>query len=391
MLYIFRVDTGAMVTLEMGLALETVGHLKVAVESTCNIPQEKQVLLISGGESLEAEERVCKYTAGSSDTNPIFLFSMASIESTTPPSSSVEAHSERDLQPEVESSLSLPDTHNTVAVRASLAQEYVKVEKINIWVENIFKIFSFQLSSVQARVCESHIHDQHLQHQGWAAALANLEDCISALEKKFCRFKETYGSYLEKREHYREVIDQFDEDLHVLSKIPVLPALMEEDDSGHGSNGVSTDTSRPPSRVVAGGGQGKTLLDWINQAGNNSLESVADSCYRSLEQLDPDLIESLGQSVESDVEAGNNAQMKEIRGLGDRLSGLEQLLLDAKRKVTEQQEQAQTFLQNQARASGLRDNSILPDLCASHRQQLLGNIQSRFTFSFNLYQPLFLS
>ena len=143
MLYIFRVDTGAMVTLEMGLALETVGHLKVAVESTCNIPQEKQVLLISGGESLEAEERVCKYTAGSSDTNPIFLFSMASIESTTPPSSSVEAHSERDLQPEVESSLSLPDTHNTVAVRASLAQEYVKVEKINICVDNIFKYFLF--------------------------------------------------------------------------------------------------------------------------------------------------------------------------------------------------------------------------------------------------------
>lgn len=36
-----------------------------------------KVLLISGGESLEPEERVCKYTAGSSDTNPIFLFSMA--------------------------------------------------------------------------------------------------------------------------------------------------------------------------------------------------------------------------------------------------------------------------------------------------------------------------
>ena len=232
-----------------------------------------------------------------------------------------------------------------------------------------------QLSREQARVCESHIHDQHLQHQGWAAALANLEDSISLLQKKFCRFQETYSSYLEKREHYREVIEQFDEDLHVLSKIPVLPALMDEEDSGHGSNGVSTDTSRPPSRVV-GGVQGKTLLDWINQAGNNSLESVSDSCYRSLEQLDPDLIESLSQTVESDVEGGNNAQMKEIRGLGDRLSGLEQLLLDAKRKVTEQQEQAQTFLQNQARASGLRDNSILPDLCASHRQQLLGKTYS---------------
>ena len=67
-------------------------------------------------------------------------------------------------------------------------------------------------------------------------------------------------------------------------------------------------------------------------------------------------------------------QMKEIRGLGDRLSGLEQLLLDAKKKVTEQQDLAQAFLQNQARASGLRDTSILPDLCATHRQQLLGEI-----------------
>ena len=39
--------------------------------------------------------------------------------------------------------------------------------------------------------------------------------------------------------------------------------------------------------------------------------------------------------------------------------------------MTEQQDLAAAFLQNQARASGLRDTSILPDLCASHRQQLL--------------------
>ena len=105
------------------------------------------MLLISGGESLEPEERVCKYTAGSSDTNPIFLFSVASIENSSPPVSTIEHSNERDLQPEVESSLSLPDTHNAVAVRATLSQEFVKV------------------SRDQARVCESHIHDQHLQHQ----------------------------------------------------------------------------------------------------------------------------------------------------------------------------------------------------------------------------------
>ena len=48
MLYIFRVDTGSMLTLDMGLALENVHHLKQAVQTNCGIPQEKQVLLISG-------------------------------------------------------------------------------------------------------------------------------------------------------------------------------------------------------------------------------------------------------------------------------------------------------------------------------------------------------
>ena len=227
-----------------------------------------------------------------------------------------------------------------------------------------------KVSREQARGCEGAIHDQHLQHQGWAAALANLEDSVTALERRHNKFQDTYASYLAKRPHYREVIETFDDDLHILSKIPVLPALVEgEQDSGHGSNGLSTgEGSRPPS--TAGGG-GTTLLDWIQQAGNHSLEQVADSCYRSLEQLDPTLLESLCTKVVGCVEGASNSQMKEIRGLGDRLSGLEQLLLDAKRKVSEQQDLAAAFQQNQARASGLRDTSILPDLCASHRQQLL--------------------
>ena len=219
----------------------------------------------------------------------------------------------------MEASLSLPDTHNTVSVRASLAQEYVKA------------------SREQARGCEAAIHDQHLQHQGWAAALANLEDSVTALERRHTRFQDTYSAYLAKRDHYREVIETFDDDLHILSKIPVLPALVEgEQDSGHGSNGVSnSEGSRPPSTGLAGTGCNKstTLLDWIQQAGNHSLEQVADSCYRSLEQLDPALLETLCGKVSGCVEGANNSQMKEIRGLGDRLSGLEQLLLDAKRKV----------------------------------------------------------
>ena len=95
------------------------------------------------------------------------------------------------------------------------------------------------------------------------------------------------------------------------------------------------------------------------------------STLLSFQTLDQDLQQELKGKVSTAIEGAQNVQMKEIRGLGDRLSGLEQLLLEAKRLVQEQQKLAAAFVQNQQRASGLRDVSILPDLCASHRQQLL--------------------
>ena len=62
MLYVFLVDTGTMMQLDMNLALEKVEHLKSVIAQSCSIPPEKQVLLISGGESLDANETVCKYS-----------------------------------------------------------------------------------------------------------------------------------------------------------------------------------------------------------------------------------------------------------------------------------------------------------------------------------------
>lgn len=172
---------------------------------------------------------------------------------------------------------------------------------------------------------------------------------------------------MEKREHYRSVVETFDDDIHVLSKIPVLSALLENNDIGKDCTFPAECGSL---RIH------KSLLEWINEAGNSSLEQVADSCYRSLEQMDNIFLEGIRTKIYSEIEAANNQQMKEIGGLGDRLSGLEQLMLDAKKKVAEQKDLATAFLQNQARASGLKDVSILPDLCASHKQQLLVMIRN---------------
>lgn len=89
MLYIFHVDTGTMMTFDMKLALESVNLLKEAIERMCKIPADKQVLLVSGGECLDPSARVCSYSAGT-DTNPIYLFSKSTLESTKPPSPSID-------------------------------------------------------------------------------------------------------------------------------------------------------------------------------------------------------------------------------------------------------------------------------------------------------------
>ena len=154
--------------LDLNLAVEKVSYLKGYIARNCQIPLEKQVLLISGGESLDPEERVCKYSAGT-DTNPIFLFSMLNIESPHSPEILIEFN-ETELNEKVNSSLKLEDTQSTVSIRATLAQEFVKA------------------SEDKTHMCEMLIHDQHLQHQGWLAVVANLEDLAYDLKKHSERY-----------------------------------------------------------------------------------------------------------------------------------------------------------------------------------------------------------
>ena len=51
--------------------------------------------------------------------------------------------------------------------------------------------------------------------------------------------------------------------------------------------------------------------------------------------------ENLQTEVNTLIEAINNQSMKEVKGLEDRLFGLEQLLFGARKIITEQQDMAQ--------------------------------------------------
>ncbi|XP_026289060.1 RB1-inducible coiled-coil protein 1 isoform X1 [Frankliniella occidentalis] len=389
MLYIFHVDTGSMMTFEMNLALESVAHLKEVIERACRIPPEKQVLLVSGGLSLEPTARVCSYSAGT-DTNPIFLFSKCSIESVSPPSPSIDYGSDMDLKEQVDASLSMPASYNTVVVRSQLAQQYC------------------ELARDQTRICERLVHDQHLQQQGWAAVVANLEDSVSVFRTQGDAFEQSYQQHLESRSQYMQLLENFNEVLNTLSKIPILPGLLatavesmqagdskskdvdiaeelpqaenisssmsaaatsDENESmavskkSNSSNGEDWQRQREEKAV--------TLLQWISTKDNQStLEQMVDQCARGLEQLDERVLDSLRAEVQSALEAATKVDMKEIKGLEERLYGLEQLMFESKRIVQEQSDLAMAFQSNQNRANNLGDASILPDLCASHRRQL---------------------
>ncbi|RZB40644.1 RB1-inducible coiled-coil protein 1, partial [Asbolus verrucosus] len=333
-----------------------VQKLKSHVESACNIPVEKQVLLISGGEHLHPEARVCSYPAGT-DTNPIFLFSKAVIESNTPPAASVDYGSDHgkvvcfvpsgglyrifsaDLASKVKESAELPATYNTVQKRTQLAHLFYEVGK------------------AQMGICERLVHEQHLQQQGWSAVVANLDDLNTDLRHRWKLYQEAFNEYIIKR-------DSFKDDLLVLQKIPVLPALIE-----------SQKLLVPEQDDLSGEQQSAsvkgemTLLDWISQR-DDFMDCLYDICSKGLLQTDEKVFKLLEDEVCTKLKMTDDSAMKEIKGLGDRLFGLEKLMAEAKHSVNEQMDLAKAFVRNQNRTSQFKEASVLPDLCATHLQQL---------------------
>ncbi|RWS17445.1 RB1-inducible coiled-coil protein 1-like isoform X2 [Dinothrombium tinctorium] len=335
MLYVFHVDTGNMMTFDMNLALETVSVLKKAIAKKCAVPEDKQVLLISGGESLNEGSRVCSYSAAGTDTSPIFLFSKNTIESSIAPQPKVDYGADYDMRERVESCLDMEPAINTVVARAELAKQL------------------HEMATQQLNVCEKLVHDQHLQHQGWRAVVANLEDIAIDFEESVVFLNQSYAEFVEKRESYLKLLQNFSHDLELLSNIPLLPKLI----------GMQLNEGESAENM--------SLLQWISQKDDQfSLEQVADQCLRSLEQFDTLALDKLKEEVRQSLENVNNKDMKEIKGLEERLYGLEKLMCQAKKLVSEQSDLSQAIYQNQQRASNLRDPSIFPDLCKSHQKQL---------------------
>ncbi|XP_039320475.1 RB1-inducible coiled-coil protein 1 isoform X1 [Saimiri boliviensis] len=206
-LYVFLVNTGTTLTFDTELTVQTVADLKHAIQSKYKIAIQHQVLVVNGGECMAADRRVCTYSAGT-DTNPIFLFNKEMILCDRPPAIPKTTFStENDMEIKVEESLMMPAVFHTVASRTQLAVEMYEVAK---------KLCSF---------CEGLVHDEHLQHQGWAAIMANLEDCSNSYQKLLFKFESIYSSYLQSIEDIKLKLTHLGTAVSVMAKIPLLECL----------------------------------------------------------------------------------------------------------------------------------------------------------------------
>ncbi|KAM9322803.1 RB1-inducible coiled-coil protein 1 isoform 1-T3 [Pholidichthys leucotaenia] len=414
-LYVFQVNNGSTLTFDTDLAVQTVLELKHAIQAKYKIGIQHQVLVVNGGECMSAERRVCSYSAGT-ETNPIFLFNKEMILSDRDPTIPKTTFSiESEIQVKVEESLLMPAVFHTVASRTQLALEMFEVAN---------KLCSF---------CERLVHDEHLQQQGWAAIMANLDDCTLSYQKLLVKFNSAYTNYLQDLEEIKVKLTKLGTAVSVMARIPLLECLTRhsyresieksssspDKDSDETEEEKSTDSvlctaeaqasSKSTASFSASGTAlheptgdqetkemndsdglraamldddtpelttpssfNVTLLDWINvQDRPNDVESVVRKCFESINRLDPRIIQPFLAECRDTISKLDNQNMKAIKGLEDRLYALDQMLASCKKLVNEQKELAQGFVANQKRAENLKDTSVLPDLCMSHTNQLM--------------------
>eukprot|EP00794_Sanderia_malayensis_P007702 gene7702-8539_t len=349
-LHVFLVDTGIMYTFDMEMALESVSKLMEAIAMVTQIPVSKQVLLATNGDPLNPVSRVGSYKSAGTETNPIFLFSKSAIESPQPPlSSSTFGSAEASLDDQVDKCLQMPPTYDTLVVRAKLASE--------------FHLCARELGEL----CENLVGDQQLQQQGWLAVVSNLDNITRALNAHGQVFKHQYTNFLQTQKHYLDMLERFDNVISLLSRIPVLSCLLKK-------NSIEEE-SEP-----------MALLEWVtSKEQKTSLHTLVAQCKELLSQFDETVPQRLIEEIDRVLDSSDNLSMKEIKGLNERLVSLQQRLSIAQQFVQDQADMAQGFKQNQMRAEHLGDPSVLPDLCASHKKQLLVLLKNHRQLSVIVY------
>ncbi|KAJ0181720.1 hypothetical protein K1T71_002442 [Dendrolimus kikuchii] len=439
MLYVFHVDAGQMTTYDMSLTLQNVASLKLAIERKTKVPANSLVLLVSGGEVLLLDHMVSSYSAGT-DTNPIYMFIKPSVK---------ESHLKQpmcsDLSPIVELSTGEISSERSVFDGKSVAELKGAVEMCCSLLPTVHTVISCATLAQQfsdlahevSRSCDQLVHEQHLQHQGWAAVVANLDDIYNEFCERSRNFKESFRKHRLKKDEYHEMLNTLNEVLESLGKIPLLPALQlnaeahrfsafdifEETDfegqayrisqpfDNSSENKATQDfgveafklseedvfeqresASKDGAPIVSSDASGRIeesdegvifransceskeelmLLHWILAQGNKaSLLDILDYCRKGLDLMETEPLKEHEAELRHILEYANMRGLKQIKGIEDRLYGLDQLLNEVKRLERDQHDQAASLIQYRTRLNSACDPSVLPTLVQSHCCQL---------------------
>lgn len=170
--------------------------------------------------------------------------------------------------------LAMPAEYSTVVNRAKLAKKMC------------------ESATKEIKKCEELVFEQHLQQQGWAAVMANLEDLTCEFKQRSAVILNTINDYLEKRPKYLEYLNSFPVDLAKLSTVPILSELLPSaqhdfhgfDEYFHDNVSYTGSTSADSGTSV--GGSSSNSRNRESLSGCDSGGVVGDSSSQTQGQLD---------------------------------------------------------------------------------------------------------
>ncbi|XP_065572675.1 RB1-inducible coiled-coil protein 1-like isoform X2 [Artemia franciscana] len=255
------------------------------------------------------------------------------------------------LYEEIQKSEVLPDSIEAINVRCRVAQ----------------KIHDHCCDILQS--IERLVKDQLLQQQGWMAAVANLEDCVTSFQKQFENVQSHLESYPSLRDEFDAAMQSVETALQNLDSVPLVPSLssLSISDAASVDSGVDQTSSLERQKV--------SLLQWLDSKDpkNSYITQLYDYGLKLVVQLDQSLTDD--QQVELVLRECDNNDMKHIKGITERLAKLEQWKDSAKKVLDSISGSLAALTSNQKRLLTVKDSTVLPELCNSHRKEITGMVQ----------------
>ncbi|XP_062489390.1 RB1-inducible coiled-coil protein 1 isoform X4 [Pezoporus occidentalis] len=166
----------------------------------------------------------------------------------------------------------------------------------------------YEVAKKLCSFCEGLVHDEHLQHQGWAAIMANLEDCTYSYQKLLFKFENVYSSYLQSIDDIKLKLTHLGSAVSIMAKIPLLECLTRHSyRECLGRLDSSAERGGAESEETEDGKSPELVLDSdISKVNNKSM--LASFCksveHSALEGTDP-------ENVKDDKESGQNATVQD--------------------------------------------------------------------------------